>query len=346
MRIAIVNDMPMAVEGLKRFIEDSGSHEVAWVAYSGDEAVKICLRDVPDLVLMDIIMPGMNGVDTTREIMKFSPCPILLVTSSIDTNSALVFEAMGCGALDAVNTPVLSGNSALGSQEPLFNKIAMLSILTNQTSIDSLQKFSSVKPRNLPSNHESIIAIGSSSGGPQALATILQTIPFGFRSPIVIVQHVDAQFAKGMADWLSTLSNIPVHIACNGDRPVPGLVYLAGSNDHLLLTEEGVFQYSPTPVDTPYRPSVDVFWQSLEHHWKGDIIAVLLTGMGKDGAKSMLSLRQYGAHTIVQNKQTCAVYGMPKAAVELNAAIDILPIENIADSILKITDRMSSTDAK
>jgi len=335
MRIAIVNDMLMAIEGLRRVIEDSGVHQVAWTALNGNEAIEACREDVPDLVLMDIIMPGVNGVDTTREIMRESPCPILLVTSSVNTNSALVFEAMGYGALDAVNTPVLTGNNAYGSQVSLLKKIAMLNILTQPSPPSPQSYFNTTQSKKSPSTNGSLVAIGSSSGGPQALATILQSIPHSFHSPIVIVQHVDAQFANGLAEWLSSLSNIPVCIARDGERPVAGTAFLAGSDNHLLLTEEGTFHYSPIPRDTPYRPSVDVFWQSLEQHWKGKLTMVLLTGMGKDGAKSMLSLRQRGAYTIAQNEETCAVYGMPKAAVDLGAATDVLSIKDIANSLLK-----------
>jgi len=335
MRIAIVNDMLMAIEGLRRVIEGNGVHQVAWTALNGNEAIAACREDIPDLVLMDIIMPGMNGVDTTREIMRVSPCPILLVTSSVNTNSALVFEAMGCGALDAINTPILTGSNAYGAQAPLLKKIAMLNILTQPSSLSLQSHSNTTQSKKSPSTNGPLVAIGSSSGGPQALATILQSIPHGFHSPIVIVQHVDVQFANGLAEWLSSLSNIPVCIARDGERPVAGTAFLAGSDNHLLLTEEGTFHYSPIPRDTPYRPSVDVFWQSLEQHWKGDLTVVLLTGMGKDGAKSMLSLRQRGAYTIAQDEETCAVYGMPKAAVDLGAARDVLSIEDIANSLLK-----------
>lgn len=338
MRIAIVNDMSMAIEGLRRVIESTDIHQVAWTAFSGNEAVTVCRRDIPDLILMDIIMPGMNGVDTTREIMQSSPCPILLVTSSVNTNSALVFEAMGYGALDAINTPLLIGNSACCSSNPLLKKIDMLNTLTRPDLSGFRSGFTiEYEKKKLLTNH-SLVAIGSSSGGPQALATILQSLPCDFHSPIVIVQHVDAQFASGLAEWLNTLSNIPVRIAREGDRPVAGTVFLAGSDHHLLLAKSGEFYYSENPRDMPYRPSVDVFWQSLEQHWKGKITVVLLTGMGRDGARSMLSLRQHGAYTIAQDKKTCAVYGMPKAAVDLNAAMDILPINDIAMSLLKKTN--------
>ena len=335
MRIAIVNDMPMAVEGLRRLIAATGTHQVAWTALNGADAVTACRKDVPDLILMDIIMPGMNGAETTRQIMHSSPCPILLVTSSVNSNSSLVFEAMGYGALDAINTPVLTARYTDRNNEPLLKKIAMLNALS-QTMKPALhlqkkdEKGSSSKLEN-----EAIIVIGSSSGGPQALAALLQEIPGDFPTPIVIVQHVDEQFAIGLADWLSTLSNIPVRIAKEGERPKPGTVFLAGSRHHLVLSENGCFHYTPNPKETPYRPSVDVFWNSLEKHWMGRVTAILLTGMGKDGAESMLKLRQSGAYTIAQDEQSCAVYGMPKAAVALGAAVDILPIDKIANSLLK-----------
>ncbi|HEC17877.1 MAG TPA: chemotaxis response regulator protein-glutamate methylesterase [Gammaproteobacteria bacterium] len=339
MRIAIVNDLPMAVEGLRRVVERRGKHSIAWVAYNGEEAVRHCLTDVPDLMLLDMIMPGMNGVETTREVMKNSPCPILLVTSSVNKNSALVFEAMGHGALDAVNTPVLHGASE-ETQQSLLRKISMLAILSRPNSPEVRDYYRSMGKRTPSLKNNKILAIGASSGGPQALATVLRDIPRDFALPVVIVQHVDAHFASGLAEWLSTVSPLPVRLACEGDRPVGGTILLAGSDDHLVLQKDGTLGYSAEPVDIPYRPSVDVFWHSLDNFWQGEIIAVLLTGMGRDGAKSMLSLRQSGAFTIAQDRQSCAVYGMPKAAVELGAAVKVLPVESIMGEVLKNANKM------
>jgi len=337
MRIAIVNDMPMAVECLRRVIVGTDLHTVAWTAFNGRDAIDECSKDVPDLVLMDIIMPDINGVETTREIMRVSPCPILLVTSSVDKNFALVFEAMGYGALDAINTPVLLGKESHQAENPLLKKISMLNILTQPI----LQSVSTeYKPTNMGasiSHARSIVTIGSSSGGPQALATILKSLPHDFSVPVVIIQHVDSQFATGLAEWLSSVSNIPVRIAQSGNKPSVGTIFLAGSDDHLLLGEDGCFIYSSTPEDTPYRPSVDVFWHSLEKNWDGQVMALLLTGMGRDGAKAMLSLREHGAYTLAQDEQSCAVYGMPKAAVDIGAASDILPIDKIAQLLIKKT---------
>jgi two-component system response regulator WspF len=335
MRIAIVNDMAMALEGLRRVVLSTGVHEIAWTAMCGKEAIEHCASDLPDLILMDIIMPEMNGVETTRLIMQLTPCPILIVTSSVNKNSALVFEAMGNGALDAVNTPVLMGSHTDGDQESLLRKISMLNVLTQPRTRDDRGVSLSTVEKNCHKQDLSLVAIGASSGGPQALATVLRNLPTNFSSAIVIVQHVDMQFSQGLADWLDQQSKLPVRLAKQGDRPTPGQVLLAGSNDHLVLTENGDFCYTADPISVPYRPSVDVFWDSLSKHWRGELTAILLTGMGRDGAKSMLELRHGGARTIAQDQQSCAVFGMPKAAIAINAAKEICSIEEIAEILVR-----------
>lgn len=340
MRIGIVNDMPMATEGLRRVIQNSQMHEIAWAASSGKEALEYCAADRPELVLMDIIMPEMNGVETTRLIMQLTPCPILVVTSSVNKNSALVFEAMGNGALDAVNTPVLMGEDADDAQRMLLRKISMLELLTKS----KIKNDPIIVPRSAVTANKgggSLVAIGASSGGPQALADVLGRLPENFKSAIVVVQHVDAQFSQGLADWLDQQTKLPVRLAKQGDRPESGVVLLAGSDDHLVLTSSGNLKYVEEPRSVHYRPSVNVFWDSLGKYWGGDLTAVLLTGMGRDGAEAMLRLRELGACTIAQNENSCAVFGMPKAAVALKAAKQICTLEGIAE-VLKRND-ISST---
>jgi chemotaxis response regulator CheB len=344
MRIGVVNDMPMAIEGLRRVIQSSGAHKVIWTAFSGKEALEYCAADRPDLVLMDIIMPEMNGVETTRLIMQLTPCPILIVTSSVNKNSALVFEAMGYGALDAVNTPVLMGDDAENAQKMLLRKISMLEMLTKSKLKSEPSAPTHVLERKLNNESVSLVAFGASSGGPQALATVLKRLPSDFKSAIIIVQHVDAQFSQGLADWLDQQISLPVRLAKPGDRPLVGEVLLAGTDDHLVLTGSGQLQYVEEPKSTPYRPSVDVFWDSLREYWGGELTAVLLTGMGRDGAQSMLELRRHGVNTIAQDKESCAVFGMPKAAIAIKAAKQVCTLEAIAELLIR-NDRASSTSA-
>ena len=162
----------------------------------------------------------------------------------------------------------------------------------------------------------------------------MKSLPADFRPGIVIVQHVDTQFAQGLADWLDEQTLLKVKLAKEGDRPQSGIVLIAGSDNHLVMTETGRLYYQQEPKDIPYRPSIDVFWRSLNTFWKGTITAVLLTGMGKDGARAMLELKQNGAYTIAQDEASCAVFGMPKAAIELRAVIDVRPLKQIASALI------------
>jgi len=327
-RIAIVNDMPMAVEGLSRALLADGENQLAWTAWNGSEAVKNCAQDVPDLILMDLIMPDMNGVEATGRIMQSTPCPILIVTASVGMNSGLVFEAMGKGAIDAVSTPLFSGSGSLGASDTLLRKVSMIKVLTQP--IKSSRVHQHMSTSSVPSGGNHLVVIGSSSGGPEALATVLSRLPEDFQAPIVIVQHVDAQFSEGLAHWLDQQTALKVRLAKDGDKPCKGEILIAGTDDHLVMKENGTLGYQEEPKSMPYRPSVDVFWRSLCDYRIGNVTAVLLTGMGKDGAQGMLELRQRGAHTIAQNEKSCAVFGMPKAAIDINAAVEILASEDIA----------------
>jgi two-component system chemotaxis response regulator CheB/two-component system response regulator WspF len=165
---------------------------------------------------------------------------------------------------------------------------------------------------------------------------VLSALPKTFPAAIVIIQHVDAQFAPGMAQWLSGTSVLPVRIAQEGDRPAAGTALLAGTNDHLIFKTSSKLGYSDEPRQLSYRPSVDVFFESLSELWLGDAVGVLLTGMGRDGARGLKTLRNKGHYTIAQDEPTSAVYGMPKAAAALGAAVDILPVDRIAARLVEI----------
>jgi len=177
--------------------------------------------------------------------------------------------------------------------------------------------------------------IGSSTGGPKTLLKVLAPLPENLGAAIIVVQHLDEEFSPGLADWLNTQTALRVRIAPRGARPEKGIVDVAGTNDHLILTRGLTFAYTPEPRNNPYRPSVDVFFKSVAEHWPDTGCAILLTGMGRDGAVELANLRRLGWYTIAQDQATSVVYGMPKAAKELDAAVEILPIEEISPAILK-----------
>jgi chemotaxis response regulator CheB len=332
MRIAIVNDMRLAVEALRRAVMSAPEHEIAWVAFDGAEAVRRCKEDQPDLVLMDLMMPVMDGATATREIMRQTPVPILVVTVSVTEHAKSVFEAMGAGALDAVNTPVLGPDGDTRGARELVGKIAMIAKLLGHT--QGAVAAAAVGPsRDFTDRGVPLLAIGSSTGGPHALATVLAGLPRDFPAAVVIVQHIDADFAGGLAAWLDDQSALPVAAARAGDAIVAGRVLIAATDDHLIVQPNGTVAHTPDPIEYPHRPSVDVFFTSAAASWRGRGVGVLLTGMGRDGAEGLLALRGAGWHTIAQDKETSVVYGMPAAAHAIGAAVEILPIQRIATAV-------------
>ncbi len=333
MRIAIVNDLVIAVEALRRVIATAPGYELAWIAHDGAEAVTKCQADTPDLILMDLLMPVMDGIEATRRIMAQSPCAILLVTASVNSLAPQVFEAMGYGALDAVRTPVLGLSGQTDGGAGLLAKIATIAKLIGKS---PRQRSHSTPPlKSHPQRLPPLIVIGASTGGPQALAKILSQFPATFRAAVVIVQHVDAQFAPSFAHWLDSQTLLPVQLAGSNCKLEPGKVWVAGTDHHLVMHPDRTVGYTSEPQNCSYHPSIDVFFKSVATHWLQPGIGVLLTGMGKDGAAGLATLRTAGWHTIAQDQASSIVYGMPKVAAELGAAVDILSVGAIAATCIK-----------
>ena len=337
MRIGIVNDLPLAAEAIRRVLVASAAHQVAWIARDGAEAVRRCAEDRPDLVLMDLIMPVMDGVEATRRIMAASPCPILVVTATVDGSFGRVYDALGAGAMDAVNTPVLGGPEGAAGAAALLAKIAVLGRITGTGAALS---HGSASPMAAGAKGGAtprwLFAIGASAGGPAALAEVLKTFPPGFSAAIVVIQHLDESFASGLAEWLGRQIALPVRIALPDDAPEAGVVLLPGREDHLVLTPSGRLAYTREPADDPYRPSVDAFFESVARYWSARAAGVVLTGMGRDGARGLRRMRDGGFPTIAQDRASSAVYGMPKAAAEAGAAAQVLPLGDIGRALRQL----------
>lgn len=331
MKIGIVNDSAIAVEALRRTLAQRPGLEVAWVAHDGAQAVSMCGPNPPDLVLMDLVMPVMDGVAATREIMRRTPCPILIVTSDVGHHASLVFDAMGAGALDAVDTPVLG---AADMTRPASSLLAKIDAVAAQQA-DARKPALVVAPAAAAVS-DALVAIGASAGGPAALATLLGRLPANFGAGVIVVQHVDDAFTPGMATWLDQQTALTVRLAKAGERPTAGTVLLAGGNRHLRVDGSGRCTYSDEPKDAVYRPSIDVFLSSVAEHWRARAVGVLLTGMGRDGAAGLGDMRTRGFITIAQDRATSAVYGMPKAAAEAGAASEILPLPTIAPQLVAL----------
>lgn len=335
MKIAIANDVAMAAEALRRVVASTAEHQVLWIARTGLEAVRMCADNRPDLILMDLNMPELDGVEATRQIMEQSPCAILVVTGRPQDNVNQVFRALGAGALDVTATPVLQGKP--GGDAELLAKIRTMDKLIRHSGGSQ-----AMMPRSAANGNghgadaaeaiervTSLLAIGASTGGPVAVSKMLA----GWKPPrgcaVVVVQHIDQHFADNFARWLGEQLDMPVRAAEEGDELAAGVVLIAKSNDHLTLDQNYRLRYDAEPKDYAYRPSVDVFFRCVAQHWKGEAVGVLLTGMGRDGAEGLLAMRRAGQTTIAQDQGSSAVYGMPRAAAELDAAQMILPLAKI-----------------
>lgn len=332
MRIGIVNDLALARETLRRVVLSVPGYAVAWLAEDGDDAVEKAVEDTPDVVLMDLIMPRLNGVEATRQIMQRSPCPVLVVTASVTTNYALACRAMGAGALDAVDTPTLGPGGVQNAEKLIARLIQLEAEIGGSTgsSVIAVQK-PAANPADLPP----LVVIGASTGGPEALAHVLSVLPADFPAAVLISQHIGVDFAPGLVQQLTTWCRLPVRAAKTGESPAVGTVYVAVSNDHLELGPDRLLRYTPIPRHSPYRPSVDVLFTSAAAHSARLGVGALLTGMGRDGAEGLLRLRAAGWHTIAQDEATSVVKdGMPKAAVARGAAVEVLPLQHIGDSIV------------
>ena len=351
MRIGIVNDMGLAREALRRVVLSSPANEVAWMAKDGAEAVALARADAPDLILMDLFMPGTDGVEATRRIMGESPCAILVVTATITGHLSKVYQAMGYGALDAIDTPTLGTRGEIGGAALLLHKISLISKLLGQpaeklvvretpAADSSSLTWTSLVEKAL----DPLVVMGASTGGPQALATVLSQLPATLPASMIIIQHVDAAFAPGLGQWLSEQAARPVLLATEGDRPTVGDILLAGTDDHLVIGEDRRLHYSALPKESSYRPSVDVFFNSVARNWSRPGVAVLLTGMLRDGAMGLLNLRRLGWRTIAQDESSSVVWGMPKAAVEIGAAEEVVSLPQIAEAIVRLTPRSSTMD--
>ena len=222
---------------------------ISWIAADGAEAVECCAADTPDLILMDLIMPRMDGVEATRRIMAATPCAVVIVTADVDRNSPKVFEAMGAGALDAVDTPVMGQQNGSNGARALLAKIETIRKLIGADAgkVSPASVIRAVPAIVTPPLD--LVAIGTSAGGPAALAKILSQLDARFSAAMVIVQHVDSQFAEGLASWLNSQSALPVRVAREGDRPEAGTVLLAGQENHLVFASPSRLSYTQDPVD-------------------------------------------------------------------------------------------------
>lgn len=325
MRIAIVHNNYNTIRLFEFLIKDLG-FDVCWSSTTAQDALLQHATNCPDLLLIQLELTDMKGSELIRQIMSSTSSTIIAISDSVKNNPGSVFEAMSAGALDAFSEPTTRNPESIADLKSKINNIKKLHDSANKPKRPIIKQQKPASP---------LVAIGSSTGGPAALLTVLRKLPANSNAIYVIIQHMDNEFSQGMADWLNEQMDIHVQIAKNHTIPEAGQVYMAGTNDHLIINSAGLFEYTDEPKDYPYRPSVNTFFDSAVTNWPNKLIGVLLTGMGRDGANGLLSFYNRGMYTIAQNEASCAVYGMPKAACELGAVTIELDINDIAEEIIR-----------
>jgi two-component system chemotaxis response regulator CheB len=343
-KVLVVDDSPSMRLMLQHTLElDARIHVIATVN-DGQAAIDFLEAGSvrPDVVLMDIHMPRLDGFESTRRIMETNPLPIVICTATADPQEMQVtFHAMEAGAVACVEKPV-------GLDDPRFESLSQMLQQTIRLMAEVKVVRRWPKPRLAGARRSTaatppttgkappprIVAIGASTGGPPVLQNILSALPRDFPAPILVVQHIARGFLPGMVEWLNQTTGLSVHVAGHGVMTVPGHVYIAPDDFHLGVTSSGRLVLTHEPPDNGLRPAVSRLFRSLAEHIGAQSIAVLLTGMGRDGAAELLRLRELGAITIAQDRESSVVHGMPGAAIELGAAIHVLPADRIAGMLM------------
>ena len=339
-KVLIVDDSIVESELLSYILMSDPEISITGTVSSGEAAISMIKRNRPDVITMDINMPGINGFETTRKIMESTPVPIIIVSSSYTKNDLnLSFKAMEAGALAIIEKPAGLKNSHYEKMKLEFlSTVKQMSeikvVLRKKLTRDKIEKkeYGSYK---INTNID-IIAVGASTGGPQALQKFLIEISTDVKTPILIVQHISSGFAAGFAEWLSSTCSMKVKIPSDGEKIQTGKVYVAPDNFHMGVDGTGCIYLSDVPPIKNLKPAVSFLFRSVAESYGPNSIGVLLTGMGRDGAEELKLMRDNGAMTFAQDEESSIVFGMPGEAVKLGGAVLVLPPDEIAVKIKEI----------
>ena len=346
-KVLIVDDSLTTREYMKHIFSADKNMKVVGVAKGGEEAVKMVQLKQPDVVTMDIHMPGMDGYEATRRIMETNPVPIVVVSASLNSKEvARTFQAMEAGAVAALEKPPGPGNPR--TDRMVSKMLQTVKLMSEVKVVKRFAKSYTAKavPGILPkaeirptASQVEMVTIGASTGGPPVIQTILSNLTNGFSCPILIVQHIATGFLDGMVDWLSKDTVLPINIPANGENVLGGHVYFAPDNSHMGITGSRRIVLNSSPPENGLRPAVSYLFRSAAKAFGQRAVGVLLTGMGKDGSAELKIMKEKGAITIAQDKKSSVVHGMPGEAIKLNAANHILSPEEIAVFLNSLDNR-------
>ncbi|MGD0584883.1 MAG: chemotaxis-specific protein-glutamate methyltransferase CheB [Oryzomonas sp.] len=338
-RVLIVDDSAGMRMMLERIFNDDPACEVAGTAGNGDEALAAVQRLAPDVVTMDINMPGMDGLEATRRIMEVHPTPIVIVSGNLDAEEVLSsFRAMEAGALLALPKP--RGVTYPGHEADIALLLGKVKLMAGVKVVRRWPRSGKKIPPPLcliapiqVNAAPRIVALGASTGGPVVINTILSSLPRDFPLPLMVVQHMAPGFISGFVDWLNISSRLPVRVARHEEQILPGYVYVATEGLHMEAAFGGRIRLSGNNPENGQRPSVSALFRSVAEVYGSNAVAILLTGMGDDGAQEMKLLKDRGAVTMAQDRESSVIFGMPGEAVKLGAADYVLPPDRIAATL-------------
>ncbi len=347
-RVMLVEDSLVVRQLLAHIVSRDPRLALVAAVDSGEEALREIHRVQPDVISMDIRLPGIDGLETTRRIMAERPTPIVVVADAIEDSSLKIsMNALRAGALSVVEKPVGTGHRAY---EAIADQICTQLRIMSQVPVIRRRPIGAERlARTEPGRDEartapipatqapSVLAVAASTGGPPAFAKLLGALPADFSLPVLLVQHMGAAFMEGFADWLNGVVPLTVVIAREGVRPQAGHVYVAPGDRHLTLGPGGLLTLVDEPPVGGQRPSATLLFRSVARVAGPRGLGVLLTGMGEDGAAGLLDMHLAGAATIAEHESSAVVYGMPAAAVRLKAAGTVLPLDLIAPRVLRAT---------
>jgi two-component system chemotaxis response regulator CheB len=334
-RVVIVDDSDIVRQVLRRWLTPATGFQIVGEAPNGRVAVELVIKHRPQIVVMDVDMPVMDGLEATRLIMNQAPTPILIFTSSrLARERKVAFEALAAGALDVFHKPRLTGDdpgadSDAGKLRKLLTLLAPIKVISRHASRAHVP----LPPHTPTGAVPRMLAIAASTGGPVALVKVLNALPPTFPLCTLLVQHQSAEFMDDFVAWLGENIKLPVKTAVNGESLRPSVVMVAPGDHHMRLAADGRIRIDRDAPIHACRPAADALFTSVAQVAGPKAIGVLLTGMGKDGARGLLDMRQAGAVTIAQDENTSVVYGMPKEAADIGAVSHVLPLEAIGEFI-------------
>ncbi|MGF7160512.1 two-component system chemotaxis response regulator CheB [Rhodoligotrophos appendicifer] len=344
-RVLIVEDSRVVRELLAHIISQDPRLSLVGAVETAEEALAQLSVTQPDVISMDIRLPGMDGLEATRRIMAQRPTPIVVIAGSIEDQALQIsMSALRAGALSVVEKPVGTTNAnyqkiaeTITTQLYIMSQVAVIRRregYVRRPTGSELPPVDATKPVTRPA----IIGMAASTGGPPALAQVLGTLPRGFPVPIVLVQHMGPSFMEGFASWLRSVVKLDVTIAEDGIVPSPGTVYVAPGDRHLVIGPQRRLAISDAAPYNGQRPSANLLFKSIARGFGAYSMGILLTGMGEDGAEGLAEIRQAGGFTIAEHESTAVVYGMPAVAIRRGAASVSLPLGLIGPRLISICE--------